>query len=250
MACSCHPETDMEVSLPATELIRHQAVVSSIERLSHDIAGVRIQPPDLFKYKAGQFINLHMNESVSRSYSLASVPELGEELYLHVRRIPGGQVSNWIFDVLKAGDRLTISSASGDCFYVPGTPEQDIVLIGTGSGLAPLYGIARDALRHQHRGKISLYHGSYNSSGLYLVDQLKELDNKHDNFSYIPCLSDDYVADQYSRGMVLDVALSDLPSLAGWRVFLCGNPEMVKSAKTRTFLAGASSKDIFSDPFG
>jgi NAD(P)H-flavin reductase len=50
--------------------------------------------------------------------------------------------------------------------------------------------------------------------------------------------------------MVLDVALNENPDLSGWRVFLCGHPEMVKSAQQKTFFAGASMRDIFADPFG
>jgi len=50
--------------------------------------------------------------------------------------------------------------------------------------------------------------------------------------------------------MVLDVALKDNPDLSGWRVFLCGNPLMVKAAQQQTFFAGASMREIFADPFG
>ena len=45
------------------------------------------------------------------------------------------------------------------------------------------------------------------------------------------------------------VALTDWPNLKGWRVFLCGHPEMVKSAKKRAFLSGAAMQDIYADPF-
>jgi len=41
-----------------------------------------------------------------------------------------------------------------------------------------------------------------------------------------------------------------LPNLKGWRVFLCGVPEMVKGMQRSTFMAGASMHDIYADPFG
>jgi NAD(P)H-flavin reductase len=53
----------------------------------------------------------------------------------------------------------------------------------------------------------------------------------------------------YAQGIVLDVALAENPDLTGWRIFLCGNPNMVKAAKQLTFFAGASMRDIFADPF-
>jgi len=50
-------------------------------------------------------------------------------------------------------------------------------------------------------------------------------------------------------GTPLDLALGDHPDLTGWRVYLCGNPQMVNAAQVGTFLAGAASSEIFADPF-
>lgn len=249
LACCCYPEENMEVALPAQKQSTIQTTVSGIERLSPDILGIRLKPAQSFGYRAGQFINFFKDETTSRCYSLASVPALDSELHLHVRKVPGGLVSNWIFDSLKTGDPIIISEAAGDCFYVPGKPEQNVLLIGTGSGLAPLYGIARDALRNGHSGKIHLYHGSYTPEGLYLVDELRTLAESYSNFSYAPCVSEGDAPEGYAKGIVLDVALRDNPNLAGWRVFLCGNPNMVNAAKRETYLAGAAVHDIFADPF-
>lgn len=249
LACSCYPEEDIEITLPRDGTAKLKAIVSSVEPLAGDILGIKIKTPESFEYRAGQFINFYKDDNTSRAYSLASVPALNEDLFLHVRKVPGGLVSNWMFDHLDAGDLVTISDAHGDCFYVPGNPDQNILLISTGSGLAPLYGIARDALLNGHKGKIYLYHGSIDSKGLYLVEELKALEKTNPNFNYFPCLSGEDAPDGFAKGMVLDVALSDNPKLSGWRVFLCGNPNMVTSAKTKTFLAGASTRDIFADPF-
>ncbi len=249
LACVCHPEQDIEVVLPEKSQDKIDAHVSGVERLNSEILGIRIKPRQPFEYRAGQYINLYKDETTARCYSLASVPALDDELSLHVRKVPGGLMSGWIFDNLKAGDVITISGASGDCFYVPDNPQQDILLIGTGSGLAPLYGIIRDALLNGHTGQIRLYHGSTTAAGLYLVAELGKLAQKHPNFRYVPCISDEEAPEGHAQGMVLDVALRDNADLSGWRVFLCGNPNMVNAAKRETYLAGAAVRDIFADPF-
>lgn len=250
LACVCHPEQDIEAALPAANRNRIGAQVSSIEYLNADILGIKIKPPFPFEYRAGQYINLYKDETTARCYSLASVPALDSELALHIRKVPGGLLTSWVFDHLKPGDAITISEAAGDCFYVPGNRQQNILLIGTGSGLAPLYGIVRDALTNGHTGQIRLYHGSYSAPGLYFGAELARLSRSHANFSYVPCVSDDQAPEGYAQGMVLDVALRDNADLAGWRVFLCGNPDMVNTAKRETYLAGAAVNDIFADPFG
>lgn len=255
LACVCHPEEDLEIVLPERAGARIEARVSSIEYLNTDILGIRLKPAQSFDYKAGQFINLYKDEDTSRCYSLASVPSLDDELFLNVRKIPGGLVSGWISSDLQAGDTISISGAAGDCFYVPGKADQDILLIGTGSGLAPLYGIVRDALLNGHTGRIRLYHGNYNAAGFYLVNELRKLEHSHPNFRYVPCVSeagdasDPDGGDGFTQGMVLDVALRDNPDLSGWRVFLCGNPNMVTAAKREAYLSGAAIRDIYADPF-
>lgn len=249
LPCVCFPEGDIEVAVYGSAVNTLEAAVTEVSLLSADILGIRLKPSRPFSYHAGQFISFFKDENVVRSYSLASVPALDAELFLNVRKVPNGVMSNWMFDNLKAGDRVTISEAAGDCFYVPGKPKQNMLLVGTGSGLAPLYGIIRDALLSGHKGQINLYHGSNTATGLYLVDELRQLAQTHSNFSYIPCISDGEAPEGCVQGMVLDVALAGDPDLAGWRIYLCGHPEMVKSARQQTFLAGASMSEIFADPF-
>ncbi len=249
MACSCHPQSDIEVVMPEAGINRLAARVASVEYLNADILGIRLNPSRPLEYRAGQFINLFKDDVTSRSYSLASLPALDEPLFLNVRKVPGGKVSNWLFEKLRAGDEIEISEATGDCFYVPGNAGQDMLLIATGTGLAPLYGIVRDALQNGHRGRLVLYHGSYDAGGFYLAEELRELERKHPNFSFVPCVSEGIAPAGYEQGMVLDVALRDHPDLTGWRVFLCGNPNMVSAAKKQAFLAGASMREIYADPF-
>jgi ferredoxin-NADP reductase len=200
-------------------------------------------------YRPGQFINLFRDRTLARSYSIASVPHRDEHIHLHVRRLAGGRMSGWIHGELRPGQTVEIQGPAGDCFYVPGHPEQPLLLIGTGSGLAPLYGIVRDALSRGHGGPVRLFHGSRDLKGIYLVDELRALAGEHPNFGYVPCLSGPEVPAGFAAGRAHEVALREVPDLRGWRLFLCGHPDMVKQAKKRAFLAGASMKDIHADAF-
>ncbi len=249
LACVCHPQEDIKVVLPEDKIARIEAKVSALERLNAEVLGIRLKPVRPFSYKAGQFIKFFKDEATYRCYSLASVPGLDDDLHLNVRKIPGGLVSGWISESLRPGDAVTISEPSGDCFYIPDKIEQDILLVGTGSGLAPLYGIIRDALASGHRGCIKLYHGNHTAAGFYQIEQLRQLEESYSNFRYIPCVSAENAGGIYAQGMVLDVALGENPSLSGWRVFLCGNPDMVNAAKREVFLAGAAINEIYADPF-
>ncbi len=248
LACACYPDENMKVSVTAESSRLLSATVTAIRPLNSEIVCLGLDCPELTEYRPGQFINVFRDSHFSRSYSIASVPEDGY-LRLHVRRLPDGRMSNWIHDELAPGDSLHISPPLGSCFYLPGQSGQPLLLIGTGSGLAPLLGILRDALNQHHTGPIYLYHGSRDRAGLYLVDELREMERAHRNFHYIPCISTATGSSDYQAGRALDVAMTMHPDLAGWRVYLCGNPEMVKAARKKAYLAKAAMSDIYADSF-
>ncbi len=188
LACQCFPREDLRVARVDETLGRHAARVSRRVALAPDVLGLHLEVDPPFAYRAGQFLRLYRDAASARHYSLASVPGRDRALELHVRRVPGGQVSNWIFDELATGDTIQVSGAAGNCHYVPGRPDQPLLLIGTGCGLAPLQGVARDALHHGHRGPIRLYHGSRTRSGLYGDSTLRALAAAAANFRYTPCV--------------------------------------------------------------
>lgn len=249
LACACYPENDMELMLPGAGVGKYSATVVEINQLNAEIVCLELSPGIKLKYKAGQFINLHKDTATARSYSLASVPGIDDHLQLHVRKLPNGLVSHWVHQTLKVGDSIDISDATGNCFYTPENPDQNLLLIGTGSGLAPLYGIIRDALFQGHKGTIKLYHGSKTADSLYMSKEIRSLTLKHENLIYTPCISGQSVPPNYAAGRALDVAIQENQDLAGWRVFLCGHPEMVMAGKKLAFFAGASIRDIYADPF-
>lgn len=249
LACVCEPAEDLEVVLPGSAEEVMDALVESLTPLSEDIVGVRLVLPTDYAYKPGQFLNLYRDDGLVRSYSIASLPDEDAFVELHVRRIASGKMSEWVHSQLHTGDEVQVSAAHGDCFYMPGKPEQPLLLIGTGSGLAPLYGIARDALAQGHTGPVCLFHGSHDHRGLYLMDELRDLAARYKNFHYVPCISGTEDLEGVEHGRASDVALQRFSDLKGMRLFLCGHPDMVSVTKRKAFLAGASLGDILADPF-
>jgi NAD(P)H-flavin reductase/ferredoxin len=249
LACICHPETDMTVALPNQQGPSIEAVVVKKQPLTPDIVHLVLEYKSPFNFFAGQFVNLKRPDGLTRSYSIANIPDHNNLLEFHIRRLPDGQFSGWVYDELESGAQLTLSDAQGSCHYLPGREEQPMLMIGTGSGLAPLYGIIADALAQQHSGPIHLYHGSRDLNGLYFVDEMRELAAKYDNFHYTPCISGKDIESEHAKGRAHDLALSAAGTLKGWRVFLCGHPEMVKETKKMAFLKGASMADIYADAF-
>ncbi|HYH95693.1 FAD-binding oxidoreductase [Hyalangium sp.] len=249
LACSCRPEPGAELELAGdADELRVPARLESLERLSQDVLRVRLRPEMPFEYRTGQYLTLLRADGLARSYSVASLPREGV-LELHVRLLPGGAMSGWLHAEARPGDAVRVQGPAGECFYVPGRPEQPLLLAGTGTGLAPLYGIVRDALEAGHTGPLWLFHGARDPRGLYLVEELRELAARHSNLHYRPSVLEGRLGEGIHVG-ALDALIREVcPKPVGWRAFLCGNPDLVLSLRKKLFLAGLSLKDIHADAF-
>lgn len=246
LSCVCRPEGDLVLE-PAGGL-EFTASIAALERLSANVLRVRLRTEAPLAYRAGQYLTLRRADGLARSYSLASLPEDGA-LELHVRRAPRGRMSGWLFDEARVNDAVTVRGPAGECFYTGGSPDQPLLLAGTGTGLAPLIGILRDALRLGHRGPIHLYHGALRPEGLYLREELRDLDGAHANLHYTPVVLEGGEPEGIAAGALDKTITAAHPKLSGWRGFLCGDPGIVQLLKKKLFLAGMASRDIFADAF-
>lgn len=240
LACVCHPTEDLVVGLPGAG-VRSTARLLETQWLSPTVLRVLLAPDAPSLHRAGQYLTLFREDGLARSYSIASLPAEGN-LELHVRMVANGQMSSWLAHTATPGIQVGLQGPAGNCFYTKGAMEQPLLLAGTGTGLAPLYGILRDALEQGHQGPIWLYHGARDAQGLYLEAELEALAAEHSNLQYRPALLD-------THGPLTDVIFNAHPQLKGWRGFICGDPSIVQQLKKRVFLAGMASRDIYSDAF-
>lgn len=249
LACQCYPKRDMTIKLPDQSDFYAMGTVIVNKSLNRNTILLIITIKEVYEFKAGQFVNLQRADGLTRSYSIANIPRESNTLEFHIRRLHGGRFSEWVHTELKSGDSLAVSEPRGHCFYLPERKEQGMLLVGTGTGLAPLAGILTDALACGHSGPIRLFHGSREIGDLYRIDEMRELARRHKNFSYTPCVSSCPAPEGFTNGRASDVALASIPDLKGWRIFLCGHPEMVNQTKKMAFLKGASLADIYFDAF-
>src|SRR5690606_26325 len=96
LSCVCVPENDMTIALPGAGLDFHATVLAS-DDLGAAVRRIRLSIPDGFQWFPGQFITVIREDGTARSYSIASGHRDGF-LELHIRRIPGGKLSNWFHD--------------------------------------------------------------------------------------------------------------------------------------------------------
>ena len=249
LACLAEPTEDLEITLDAGAL-SVPARIDRVDRIGADVVRVRVLPEQAFPHRGGQWTTLLRADGLARPYSIASVPESPEglgPLELHVRVIPGGRMSGWLSGAEAQGTAVRLRAPAGDCFYTPRDLAQPLLLAGTGTGLAPLWAILRDALGAGHTGPIEVWHGARTAGGFYLVDELRALSRRSPQIVYRRC------ALEGSGGEVLAGRLDALVlaqgAVAGRRAFLCGDPTFVATLKRGLFLAGMPLRDIHADAF-
>lgn len=248
LPCKCVPHADLAIAPPRSADLYQPALLAAKEQLAPEVYRLLLEPSRVLNYRPGQFINVRRPDGTARSYSLASVPEDDYYLELQVRRMENGQMSTWLCDTLQVGEEVEIEGPNGSCFYSPHRLEQELLLIGTGTGLAPLLGIAKDALVRGHTGLIHLYHGSSYARGLYLNSELAQLSERYPNLHYTGCCSRE-TPPGIEYGRAHRVAFARHSDLRGWRVYIAGNPKMVAEAEVFARRAGAETAEIYADPF-
>ncbi len=252
LACRCYPDQDLVIE--NFELDRCGARVEKLIQRSANVLEVHLVPDIQLNYQAGQFITLWCDrpgEDVEegRCYSLSSLPTEDESLIIQIAKVEGGYVSTWAHEQLSRGQQLVITKPTGNCFFAPEHVRQSILLAATGTGLAPIYGILRDALERKHLGEINLLHSAKCREELYLHKALRNLEAAYPQLRYHEIVSDSYHNDSCSNMDIEEKIAHEWPRLNNWQVYLCGNPRLVQKMRKQVFLAGASSQQIFSDAF-
>jgi ferredoxin-NADP reductase len=121
----------------------------SVVAETHDVKTFTFHSPDYpaLAYEPGQFLTISPvigQQSVSRCYTLSSTPTRPFTFSITVKRVPGGAVSNWLHDNLKAGDAMSASGPAGVFTPVAG-PARKLLYLSAGSGITPLMAMTRAA---------------------------------------------------------------------------------------------------------
>lgn len=167
---------------------------------------------------------------------------------MHILRHAHGEVSNWCHDELQVGQTLNISRPQGHCVYMAEDLQQPLLMVATGTGLAPIYGILHDALARGHSGPIDLYVEAGSDAECYLHSQLHQLMQLHPQFAYHPLIRPTADDTAFDSEMISRFSKRH-PSLRGTKVYLCGSADMIALLNRQCFMAGAGRSDILTEPF-
>ncbi len=239
----------------------YNATVIGREEVNPQLVVLRVQSnAALFDFKPGQFAVLGLlggeprvpeaaaedpvsppDKMIRRAYSIASLSVERRYLEFYLALVNSGQLTPRLF-ALRPGSRVFLGPKASGVFTLDRVPTgRTIVLIATGTGLAPYVSMLRTMLVNETQRRFVVLHGARFGWDLGYRGELESLARLRPNFTYIPSITrpdqDPHFHGRTGRiqalveqgvvekesGVALDSAQAD--------VFLCGNPDMVKAVK-------------------
>ena len=241
-----------------TSPIRWQlATIDAVRDETPTVRTFTLGLPDWAGHRAGQHVDLRLTAedgySVERSYSIASAPEATERIDITVERIPGGEVSPFLHEVVVPGDRLEVRGAIGGYFVWEAALGGPLFLVAGGSGVVPLMAM----LRHRSAAGVStptrLLFSSRHYEEIIYREELDRLAAADDGLEVVHTLTRSQPEGWtgYQR-RIDDRMLSETltPLGVSARTYICGPTALVETAANSLVRLGLPPDRIRTERFG
>ncbi len=231
-----------------------------IKETAEAVTVVFTKPTVITNYKSGQFLTLILTiagEKLRRSYSLSSSPYVDEDWAVTVKKIPGGKMSTYIVDKVKAGDIIETMAPMGTFTYEPNaSTANDIVLIGAGSGITPLFSILSSTLAIEKDSTIHLIYANRNEASVILnqgLERIKMMYNNRFHYTLVfskPSNPSAAISGRLDETKIIKVLENfEIKNLKQARYFVCGPQGMMHESFLALETLGVSQENIHKESF-
>ncbi len=259
LMCQAEPMENLVVKVREIEAVRDiqirmfPARVIEKKTLTENVVRLRLKLPKAqrLQFLAGQYVEVLLSGGKRRAFSIASCPSLEDEIELHIRHVDGGGFTGHVFDELNERDILRLEGPFGNFFVRNDETNRPMIMMGGGTGFAPLKSMIENLLEHNDCREIYLYWGTRISKELYLDDLPSQWAREYDHIHYRRAISEPgslSVGNEFT-GFVHEVVIDDFPDLAGFDVYMSGPPAMIDVAKHAFFERGVEERSLFYDSF-
>lgn len=217
-----------------SKVIKHELISPKIY-----LTTLELIEPEEIEFLAGQYISLDVGRGQRRSYSIASVPAIKNEIDLLVDVSPQGPGSEF-FKNLKIGDRVEFKAPLGK--FVLETGDGDYLFLATGTGLAPFMAMI-PVLLEKISTQVNFLLGFRFLEDIFYEKELSSLKEKYPNFDYKICLSKPSESWSELKGHLTEY-LEDFTPNHETNVYLCGNKAMVDEARIKLRGLGVPEENV------
>ena len=206
-------------------------------------------------HRAGQHLDVRLTAEdgyqAFRSYSIATAPD--DELAITVERLDDGEVSPYLVDELREGDRIEVRGPIGGYFVWDGSERGPLLLIGGGSGIVPLMAMIRHRAGTGSSTPTRLLYSSRTLEEVIYREELDELAARQDGFELFHTLTRSQPDGWTGYGRRIDAEmLRDVawPAAEQPQVFICGSTRFVDTAADSLVALGYEPQSVKTERFG
>jgi len=226
--------------------------IEKMEKLTIDVMKLQLKLPETerLQFLAGQYLEFILKDGKRRAFSIANAPHEDSFIELHIRHVPDGHFSDFVFDGLKEKTLLRIEGPLGS-YFLREDNDRPIILMGGGTGFAPLKGMLEHAFHIKLNRPIHLFCGARTQQDLYMDKMVKKWLKQQPDLKYTAVLSEPETTDNWQgeTGFVHEKVVKYYPDLSAYDVYLSGPPPMVKAGMDLFYEKGLPETQIFSDSF-
>lgn len=199
------------------------------------------EQPVMFFFKPGQFVTLELeidSIQVMRSYTISSSPSVPYSFSITVKRVPGGQVSNWLHDNMSEGDELPVHGPVG-LFNCIDFPSEKVLFLSGGVGITPVMSMARWFFDTNAEVDMQFIHSARTPEDIIYHRELEHMCSRVSNFSLSLICERQETGQAWSgyRGYLDQTKLEMIsPDFMHREIFCCG-PEVYMSAVKKMLTA-------------
>jgi CDP-4-dehydro-6-deoxyglucose reductase len=260
LLCHARAVTDLAIETrevrpaPDVEVRNLPCRIERMERLADDVMAVFLRLPAVedLQFRAGQYLDFVLAGGRRRSFSIASAPADGRLIEVHVRRASASGFTGQLFDSMRAGTLLRVEGPLGQ-FWFRGDSSRPALMVGGGTGYAPLRAMLRQLLLVGDRRPLELYWGARTSFDLYEHTWLGNVEVVRPDFAYRPVLSEPEREEfpwHGRRGLVHEAVLRDhADDLARFDVYASGPPAMIEAVRREFVAHGLPRDQLYFDSF-
>jgi CDP-4-dehydro-6-deoxyglucose reductase len=214
-------ETGSAGDIPQQQIV---ARVKALQPLGDNMRLLHLQTPrnNRLRFLAGQSVTLSAGEA-SAQLPVASCPCDDRNLHFHVARDAQDDFARQVFEVLRAGDAVTVLGPWGD-FVLRADSPRPILFVASEAGFAPIKGLIEHAMSLDRAERLHLYWHAASTAGHYLANLCRAWADALDNFRYTA------VAGGGAQDLVAAMAPSHA-DLAAFDVYLAGPETFVDAAE-------------------
>ncbi len=257
LPCQAVPRSDVvidveEIETPEEIKPRTMPVkVVKIDHLADDVVRLWLKLPEeqRLQFMAGQYLDFILDDGRRRAFSIANPPHEDDLIELHIRHVDGGVFTDWAFTQMKEETILRIEAPLGT-FTLDEDSDRPMLFIAGGTGFAPIKSQIEHAFHAGIDRPMLFYWGVRSQKDLYLPDLPKQWEKEHDNFRFVPVLSEPDEGWQGRTGWVHEAVLEDLgDELPKYDIYMAGPPPMVSAAREALLARGVPESQLHYDSF-